>query len=106
MYKLFREATRTTKEGLVKVHITMMTSQILALTLPTHLQDLSYLNRDLSKVIAIDTDPAKYALHPENAIIVPRWRADGSGGEAGGLVGLIPFLECESLHTLRMRSTN
>ncbi|KAG8716124.1 mitochondrial inner membrane protein required for protein import [Ceratobasidium sp. 395] len=78
MYKLFREATRTTKDGLVK--------------------DLSYLNRDLSKVVAIDTNPERYSLQPENAVIVPRWRADGSGGEAGGLVGLIPFLESIAIH--------
>lgn len=78
MYKLFREATRTTKDGLVK--------------------DLSYLNRDLSKVVAIDTNPTMYALHPENAIIVPKWRADGSGAEASGLVGLIPFLESIAIH--------
>jgi len=78
MYKLFREATRTTKHGLVK--------------------DLSYLNRDLSKVVAIDTNASKYALHPENAIIVPKWKADGSGGEASGLIGLIPFLESIAIH--------
>ncbi|KAG9121113.1 mitochondrial inner membrane protein required for protein import [Ceratobasidium sp. 392] len=78
MYKLFREATRTTKDGLVK--------------------DLSYLNRDLSKVVAIDTNPNTYSLQPDNAIIVPKWRADGSGGEAGGLVGLIPFLESIAIH--------
>ncbi|QRV84369.1 NLI interacting factor-like phosphatase [Ceratobasidium sp. AG-Ba] len=78
MYKLFREATRTTKDGLVK--------------------DLSYLNRDLSKVVAIDTNPERYSLQPENAVIVPKWRADGSGGEAGGLVGLIPFLESIAIH--------
>ncbi|KAB5591275.1 Mitochondrial import inner membrane translocase [Ceratobasidium theobromae] len=79
MYKLFREATRTTKDGLVK--------------------DLSYLNRDLSKVIAIDTKPERYANHPENAIIVPKWRVDEQGGaDATGLVGLIPFLESIAIH--------
>lgn len=53
------------------------------------------MNRDLSKVIAIDTKPERYANHPENAIIVPKWRVDEQGGaDATGLVGLIPFLEC------------
>ncbi|CAE6483569.1 hypothetical protein ACGC1H_005278 [Rhizoctonia solani] len=79
MYKLFREATRTTKDGLVK--------------------DLNYLNRDLSKVIAIDTDPLKYSANPDNAIIIPKWRADGSSGEPSGLVGLIPFLESIAIHS-------
>ncbi|CAE6360640.1 unnamed protein product [Rhizoctonia solani] len=79
LYKLFREATRTTKDGLVK--------------------DLNYLNRDLSKVIAIDTDKLKYSENPDNAIIVPKWRADGSSGDPSGLVGLIPFLESIAIHS-------
>ncbi|CAE6485884.1 unnamed protein product [Rhizoctonia solani] len=79
MYKLFREASRTTKDGLVK--------------------DLNYLNRDLSKVIAIDTDSLKYSENPDNAIIIPKWRADGSSGDPSGLVGLIPFLESIAIHS-------
>jgi len=55
-------------------------------------KDLNYLNRDHSKVIAIDTDPKHYALHPENAIIVPKWDGDPKDK---GLIALIPFLECE-----------
>ncbi|ELU42187.1 NIF domain-containing protein [Rhizoctonia solani AG-1 IA] len=82
LYKLFREATRTTKDGLVKVS-----------------QDLNYLNRDLSKVIAIDTDKSKYAENPDNAIVIPKWRADGSSGDPAGLVGLIPFLESIAIHS-------
>ncbi|KAF8515336.1 HAD-like protein [Hysterangium stoloniferum] len=53
-------------------------------------KDLSYLNRDLSRVIAIDTDGSRYALHPDNAVIVPKWDGDPKDK---GLVGLIPFLE-------------
>ena len=56
------------------------------------LQDLSYLNRDLSKVVVLETEPDYVSLHPENAIILPKW--DGSPKDRG-LVGLIPFLECE-----------
>ncbi len=56
-------------------------------------QDLSYLNRDLSKVILVDTNPEHVALNPENAIVVPAW--DGRPGDKG-LVDLIPFLECTS----------
>ncbi|CBX91275.1 hypothetical protein IAQ61_010633 [Plenodomus lingam] len=70
MWPLFREATRFEKGEYIK--------------------DLSYLNRDLSKVIMIDTDPSHVKLQPENAIILPKWK-----GEPGdkGLVALIPFLE-------------
>jgi import inner membrane translocase subunit TIM50 len=53
-------------------------------------QDLSYLNRDLSKVIVMDTDASHVKLQAENAIVMPKWK-----GEPGdkGLVAMIPFLE-------------
>jgi import inner membrane translocase subunit TIM50 len=54
-------------------------------------QDLSYLNRDLSKVVALDTDSSHYMTHPENAIIIPKWKGDPSDT---GLIAMIPFLEC------------
>lgn len=69
-YKLYRESTRYVNGKIVK--------------------DLSYLNRDLSKVILIDTNPEHVAMQPENAIIVKPW--DGKPGDKG-LVDLIPFLE-------------
>jgi len=78
-YKLFRESTKTTSEGLVK--------------------DLSYLNRDLSKVVALDTDASRYSMHPENAIIVPKWKGDASGDRPDGLIRLIPFLESIAMHS-------
>lgn len=56
----------------------------------TVVKDLSYLNRDLSKVIVLDTHPDHVSTHPENAIILPPWT--GSAGDKG-LVALIPFLE-------------
>ncbi|KAF2274340.1 NIF-domain-containing protein [Westerdykella ornata] len=70
MWPLFREATRYEKGEYIK--------------------DLSYLNRDLSKTIIIDTDPAHVKLQPENAIILPKWKGDPRDK---GLVALIPFLE-------------
>ena len=80
MYHLFREATRTHKGELVT--------------------DLSYLNRDLSKVIALDTVKERYMLQDDNLIEVGKWKTGKKGnGEKGdgdgGLVALIPFLECE-----------
>ncbi|KAF2090369.1 HAD-like protein, partial [Saccharata proteae CBS 121410] len=70
MWPLFREATRYEKGEYIK--------------------DLSYLNRDLSKTILIDTKPEHAKNQPENAIILPKW--DGKPGDKG-LVSLIPFLE-------------
>ncbi|GHJ88706.1 hypothetical protein NliqN6_5108 [Naganishia liquefaciens] len=69
-YKLYRESTRYIKGKIVK--------------------DLSYLNRDLSKVILLDTNPEHAALQPENCIIMPKW--EGQAGDHG-LVDYIPFLE-------------
>ncbi|KAI5289297.1 mitochondrial inner membrane protein required for protein import [Ascosphaera aggregata] len=55
-----------------------------------YIKDLSYLNRDLSKVIVIDTNPAHVKSHPENAIILPKWTGNPQDKD---LVALIPFLE-------------
>ena len=64
-------------------------------------KDLSYLNRDLSKVILLDTDPDHCVTHPDNSIVVAKWK-----GEPGdrGLVAMIPFLECGSLAWRLLRS--
>lgn len=71
-YKLFREATRSVNGKVVK--------------------DLSYLNRDLSKVIMLDINADHAALQPENAIIMKPW--DGKPRDQG-LIEMIPFLECK-----------
>ena len=54
------------------------------------IQDLSFLNRDLSKVILLDTEASHAELQPENAIIIPKWKGDPNDK---GLISLIPFLE-------------
>ena len=41
-----------------------------------HLKNLDWLNRDLSKVIVVDWDSKSVGLHPNNALIIPRWRGD------------------------------
>lgn len=56
----------------------------------TSVQDLSFLNRDLSKVILMDTVPAHASKQPENAIILPKWKGDPTDKD---LVSYIPFLE-------------
>ncbi|OJJ51267.1 hypothetical protein ASPZODRAFT_87432 [Penicilliopsis zonata CBS 506.65] len=69
-WPLFREATRY-KDG-------------------EYIKDLSYLNRDLSKVILIDTKEEHARLQPDNAIILDKWNGDPKDKT---LVALIPFLE-------------
>lgn len=87
-YRLFREATRSINGKIVKVHFP---SSVLDSSAKLLLQDLSYLNRDLSKVIMLDTDPEHVSTHPENAIILPKWKGDPKDR---GLIAMIPFLEC------------
>lgn len=75
MWRLYREATKFEDGEIVK--------------------DLSYLNRDLSKVIMIDTDAKLVRKQPENAIVIPPWKGNS---DDRGLVNLIPFLEY--IHTM------
>jgi import inner membrane translocase subunit TIM50 len=76
MWTLFREATKWKDGEMVK--------------------DLSYLNRDLSKVIMIDCDSKFVRNQPENSIVLPKWNGDPKDKE---LVALIPFLEY--IHTVQ-----
>lgn len=69
-HRLFRESTKSTSTGIVK--------------------DLSYLNRDLSKVVVLETDPDAMKLHPENTLVIPKWKGDPKDS---GLIAIIPFLE-------------
>ncbi|KAK3382038.1 hypothetical protein B0T24DRAFT_600352 [Lasiosphaeria ovina] len=75
MWPLYREATKY-KDGEV-------------------VKDLSYLNRDLSKVIIVDTSALHVRDQPDNAIILPKWTGDPKDTE---LVSLVPFLEF--IHTM------
>ncbi|KAH7122144.1 HAD-like domain-containing protein [Dactylonectria estremocensis] len=76
MWPLYREATKFQDGEIVK--------------------DLSYLNRDLSKVIIIDTNAMHVRNQPENSIILNPWKGDRDDKD---LVGLIPFLEY--IHTMQ-----
>ncbi|RDA83896.1 hypothetical protein CP532_3360, partial [Ophiocordyceps camponoti-leonardi (nom. inval.)] len=73
MWPLYREATKFEDGEIVKP-----------------IKDLSFLNRDLSKVIIIDTNPTYVRKQPENAIVLDPWKGDVKDKE---LVSLIPFLE-------------
>lgn len=53
MYKLFRDSTRYVNGK--------------------HVKDLSYLNRDLSKVIVVEWDPNVVPSHARNAVFLPKW---------------------------------
>ncbi|KAI8986604.1 HAD-like domain-containing protein [Pilobolus umbonatus] len=55
-----------------------------------HYKDLSHLNRDLSKVIIMDSNPEAFSLQPENGIALKPWKGDPKDT---GLLEYIPFLE-------------
>jgi Dullard-like phosphatase family protein len=55
-----------------------------------HVKDLAHLNRDMSRVILVDNDPAHFKYQPENAIQIPKWSDDP---DDTALLDLIPFLE-------------
>ncbi|CDR88059.1 related to TIM50-mitochondrial inner membrane import translocase subunit [Sporisorium scitamineum] len=76
-YTLFRESCRTVDGKLVK--------------------DLSHLNRDLSKVVVVDTNPDSFHLHPENGILIKPWKGDKADRE---LVGLVPFFEAIGIYNI------
>ncbi|KAI0106050.1 NIF-domain-containing protein [Daldinia grandis] len=78
VWPLFREATKYKDGEIVK--------------------DLSYLNRDLSKVIIIDTKAEHVRNQPDNAIILNKWTGDPKDKE---LVALVPFLEY--IHTMQYK---
>ncbi|ORY55921.1 HAD-like domain-containing protein [Pseudomassariella vexata] len=80
VWPLFREATKYRDGEIVK--------------------DLSYLNRDLSKVIIIDTNERHVREQPDNAIVLPKWTGDPKDKE---LVSLVPFLEY--VHTMQYADT-
>lgn len=75
LYKLFRESTRSVN-GILK-------------------KDLTFLNRDLSKVVMLDTDPDHISLQPDSAIVVPKWKGDPRDK---GLIAMIPFLESIAIY--------
>lgn len=60
-YRLYREHTRLEKD--------------------THLKDLSFLNRDLAKIIVIDTDTRNLATHPENGLYLKPWKGESGDHE-------------------------
>jgi len=74
MYRLYREATRYENGQYIK--------------------DLSHLNRDLSKVIIMDSNPAAFSKQPENGIALKPWQGQPNDN---GLLEYIPFLEAVAL---------
>ena len=56
-------------------------------------QDLSYLNRDLSKTIVVEWDPDVVPGHDRNAVFLPRWTGNDDDRT---LYELAAFLKSDS----------
>lgn len=83
-YTLFRESCRTMPDGSI-------------------VKDLSRLNRDLSKVLVLDTNSASFSQHPDNGIVVNKWNGRRDDRE---LPELLPFLEAIGIYGIGdVRST-
>ncbi|KAL3139567.1 hypothetical protein ABBQ38_003887 [Trebouxia sp. C0009 RCD-2024] len=55
-----------------------------------HVRDLSKLNRDMSKVLFVTSDPKACKLHPNNAVLLKPWKLEADDHT---LLDLMPFLE-------------
>ncbi|KAI8089748.1 HAD-like domain-containing protein [Halteromyces radiatus] len=74
MYRLYRDGTRYVDGQYIK--------------------DLSHLNRDLSKVIIMDSNPQAFSMQPENGVALKPWKGQANDH---GLLDYIPFLEAVAL---------
>ncbi|KAJ3386707.1 mitochondrial inner membrane protein required for protein import [Entophlyctis sp. JEL0112] len=54
-----------------------------------HVKDLSCLNRDLGKIIVVDTDPENFQLQPENGIQLKAWKGEDNDDELSKLMKLL-----------------
>ncbi|KAJ3205259.1 mitochondrial inner membrane protein required for protein import [Entophlyctis luteolus] len=57
-----------------------------------HVKDLSCLNRDLGKIIVVDTDPENFQLQPENGIQLKAWKGEDNDDELSKLMKLLEDL--------------
>jgi len=64
-------------------------------------KDLSRLNRDLSKVIFIDSDPAAAKLNPDNLLLLPKWDGTLSDSQLIDLAELLKTIHLSDVDDVR-----
>jgi len=57
-----------------------------------HQKDLNCLNRDLNRIIVLDSNKSSYKKFENNVILINKWNGKKSDKE---LLNLIPFFECK-----------
>jgi hypothetical protein len=59
-----------------------------------HQKDLNCLNRDLNRIIVLDSNKSSYKKFENNVILINKWNGKKSDKE---LLNLIPFFECMAI---------
>ncbi|XP_077290479.1 tiny tim 50 [Arctopsyche grandis] len=66
-----------------------------------HVKNLDNLNRDLSKVIAIDWNPQSTKLHPQNTLKLPRWNGNDDDTTLLDLTALLKTIAVTNVDDVR-----
>ncbi|KAF8469117.1 hypothetical protein BDZ91DRAFT_679501 [Kalaharituber pfeilii] len=66
-----------------------------------YIKDLAHLNRDLSKVIMIDTKKEAAEMQPDNSIIIPPWTGDPKDRELLALINVLEFIAAMGVSDVR-----
>ncbi|KAF8419879.1 putative mitochondrial translocase complex component [Tirmania nivea] len=66
-----------------------------------YIKDLSHLNRDLSKVIIVDTKKEAVEMQPTNAIIIKPWKGDPKDRELFALINVLEFIAAMGVPDVR-----
>lgn len=66
-----------------------------------HIKDLTNLNRPLTKVIVLDTDPKSVKFHPQNSIILSKWSGDTADTALQDLAPLLLTIAANEVDDVR-----
>ena len=97
MYRLFRDAARY-KSGFSVGN--PLEGKMPKLD-PYYQKDLTYLNRDLSKVIMIDCDKRAFEKQPENGLNLEKWDGSSSDTTLYDLAGLLRAIATSNVEDVR-----
>ena len=97
MYRLFRDSARY-KSGFSFGNILEGELPHVA---PYYQKDLSYLNRDLSKVIIVDCDKKAYEHNPDNGLFIEKWDGSSSDSALYDLATLLRTIASSNVEDVR-----
>ena len=97
MYRLFRDAARY-KSGFSIGN--PMNGEMPKLD-PYYQKDLTYLNRDLSKVIMVDCDKRAFEKQPENGLSLEKWDGSSDDTTLYDLAGLLRAIGTSNVEDVR-----